>query len=728
MNGIISSRDGQSAKDRRVTQGSRRGRTNGRRGPRRLGYEPLESRRLLASLTNPVAEFPLRASGGTPEGATYDGSGNLWVLLSNQNLYNAGTGAQYHIPTYNGLGGAPVGSELGLLTYDAKDDGIWFYESTSNVFGMLNLANDTITEYPALFFSSDPRIVQITAGPDGNIWFTEPDLNEVGLFDTSTGIISQFTMPLPDTQPQGIVVGADDNIWFTEGGLNQLGSINPYTHVLTQYAYEAHSYSNNDQGEGITAGPNNTLWFVESQNNVVKGFTIPDQADNFQGGFMGNIAPAYPTTGTPPNPLPPADLWSIGEEPDGNIYYTEPASSYNSVGIVFLNGNPNGYYDYIQTINGQPATNFANALVVPATTGGMYITEPSQGQLLTIGIPATKTAPSTGFPPAGLPANIASDDANDVVSVGGELYYSDSTDGNGAIGMFDTTTQLNTIYTVPLFPAPPPTYPPNLPDQLAVDSGGNIWFTETQANVIGEFMPSSGAFAQTELTAASSQPTAIAWDPLENEFWMTEPASNQIINFNPTTAGSAKAPITIPDPIDVLVDPSTGYLWITEGGANDKIVLYSPINEKILYTFSTTGSPANLIWGQDGNIWFTEANGAAGLIGILTPPNPTLGTTGSLNEVAVSGPANSISVGPGNYANSLWFTETNSNQIGEITYSGSGAAETFAVQGYVPSPDTNANAIALGPDGNEWFTSGTGARRIWAPSCSIRATWGPRWS
>jgi streptogramin lyase len=721
MNGIISSRDGHSEKDRRYTQGSRRGRASGRRRPRLLGYEPLESRRLLAnSLTNLVAEFPLRADGGVPEGGVHDGNGNLWVLLSNQNLYNEGTGVEYHIPTYNGLGGAPVGSELGLITYDAKDNGIWFYESTSNVFGMLNLANDTITEYPALFFSSDPTIVQITAGPDGNIWFTEPDLNEIGMFDTTTDIISQFTMPLPDTQPQGIVVGADGNLWFTEGGLNQLGSLNPYTHVLNQYPYELPSYTNNDQAEGITAGPNDTLWFVENQNNVIKGFTLPDQANNFQGAFMANMLPAWPSTGTPPNPLPYADLWSIGEEPDGNIYYTEPATVYNSIGIVELNADLFGYNDYLQNVSPQPPTNFTNALVVPATTGGMNITEPTEGELLTIGLPASKTTPSTGLPPTGLPSVIPSDDANDVITVGNDLWYTDTTDLNGEIAEFDPSTQLNTIYQLPEFPSTATPPPPQDPDQMALVVSTNalgqkvdyIWFTEEAVNAVGYLsintVTGATAWYQTALTGVSSTPTDIAWDSLEDEFWMTEPASNQIINFNPTTAGSAKAPITIPDPVGVLEDPSTGYLWITEGGTNDKIVEYSPINEKILYTFNTTGSPANLMWGPDGNIWFTEANGTTGLIGILTPPNPTAGTSGSLTEVPTSGPANSISVGPSNYPDSLWFTETNSNQIGEITYSGSGAAETFAVQGYVTTTITNANTITLGPDGNEWFTSGSG--------------------
>ena len=54
--------------------------------------------------------------------------------------------------------------------------------------------------------------MQLAAGSDGNIWFTEPNLNEVGMFDVSTGLISQFTMPLPDTQPQGIILGSDGNL------------------------------------------------------------------------------------------------------------------------------------------------------------------------------------------------------------------------------------------------------------------------------------------------------------------------------------------------------------------------------------------------------------------------------------------------------------------------------------------------------------------------------------
>ena len=117
-------------------------------------------------------------------------------------------------------------------------------------------------------------------------------------------------MALPNTQPQGITPGPDGNIWFTEEGLNQLGSINPYSHVISNYPYEPPGYTNNDQAKGITGGPNNTIGFVETQNNLVMEFNMTTQT------FVG-YGPVFPP--------PPAQLWSIGQGPGVNIYYSEPA-------------------------------------------------------------------------------------------------------------------------------------------------------------------------------------------------------------------------------------------------------------------------------------------------------------------------------------------------------------------------------------------------------------------
>jgi hypothetical protein len=62
----------------------------------------------------------------------------------------------------------------------------------------------------------------ITAGPDGNVWFTEPQANQIGMI-TPDGQITEFQVPTPNSQPGGITTGPDGNIWFTELGSGQIG-------------------------------------------------------------------------------------------------------------------------------------------------------------------------------------------------------------------------------------------------------------------------------------------------------------------------------------------------------------------------------------------------------------------------------------------------------------------------------------------------------------------------
>jgi hypothetical protein len=62
----------------------------------------------------------------------------------------------------------------------------------------------------------------ISAGPDGNLWFTEPDANQIGRI-TPAGQVTLFTVPTPGSQPTGIAAGPNGNIWFTEAASRHLG-------------------------------------------------------------------------------------------------------------------------------------------------------------------------------------------------------------------------------------------------------------------------------------------------------------------------------------------------------------------------------------------------------------------------------------------------------------------------------------------------------------------------
>jgi streptogramin lyase len=120
-----------------------------------------------------------------------------------------------------------------------------------------------ITEYK-LPYGSDPY--GITAGPDGNLWFTETihrppaRLSAIGRI-TPTGTITEYPLPagndfsplgeLANGSPNRIAAGPDGNLWFTGWG-NQIGRITP-TGTITQYP---------TSGGGIAAGPDGNLWFT----------------------------------------------------------------------------------------------------------------------------------------------------------------------------------------------------------------------------------------------------------------------------------------------------------------------------------------------------------------------------------------------------------------------------------------------------------------------------------
>ena len=77
-----------------------------------------------------------------------------------------------------------------------------------------------VTTFNVGTMNSSPGSIQ--AGPDGNLWFTEPDANQIGRI-TPAGQITLFTVPTPGSQPTGIAAGANGNIWFTEAASRHIG-------------------------------------------------------------------------------------------------------------------------------------------------------------------------------------------------------------------------------------------------------------------------------------------------------------------------------------------------------------------------------------------------------------------------------------------------------------------------------------------------------------------------
>jgi virginiamycin B lyase len=166
-------------------------------------------------------------------------------------------------------------------------------------------AAGTVTEFP---LPQHGTPFDITAGPDGNLWFTA-GTGEVGRI-TSGGSIIEFALPTGASFPEGITAGPDGNLWFTESRGNKIGRITP-AGLITEFPLLSRCGKYlTCAPHGITTGPNGNLWFTMENGNAI-GSISP--SGSFAGGF------SIPTASSVAE--------GITTGPDGNLWFTEERAS-----------------------------------------------------------------------------------------------------------------------------------------------------------------------------------------------------------------------------------------------------------------------------------------------------------------------------------------------------------------------------------------------------------------
>jgi streptogramin lyase len=175
---------------------------------------------------------------------------------------------------------------------------------------------EEITEYaPAWEHSPDG----ITAGPDGNVWFTggpsvrgkEEDIS-TGMIGkiTTAGAITEYSLP---HEAQGITAGPgkEEALWFTE-----LGDIGKITTAgkPTEYSLPAGSEAHEIAVGPSTSARDTSLWFTETGKE--------------EKGWIGKSN----TSGTITEyPLPAGSHpWGVTEGPDGNEWFTNSNPSHET--------------------------------------------------------------------------------------------------------------------------------------------------------------------------------------------------------------------------------------------------------------------------------------------------------------------------------------------------------------------------------------------------------------
>jgi virginiamycin B lyase len=252
-------------------------------------------------------------------------------------LFPAAAGAIDEFPV-------PGGGDPGGITA-GPDGALWFVEEGSSEIGRITTAGVVTHEFPVSTAPGpvppDPalpsRLDQITHGPDGALWFTEPADNTIGRI-TTAGAITEFPLPVPGGEPEAIGVGPDSNLWFTAPGLNQIGRITT-AGAITMFSGASPGASD------IASGPDGALWFTETGTNTI-----------------GRITTAGTVTNHYPVPTAASEPSGITAGP-GGLWFTESVA--NQIAVITTAG----------AVTEFPGTGAGPSAITEGRDGALWFTE-----------------------------------------------------------------------------------------------------------------------------------------------------------------------------------------------------------------------------------------------------------------------------------------------------------------------------------------------------------------
>ena len=270
------------------------------------------------------------------------------------------------------------------------------------------------------------------AGPDGNLWYTEPGTNKIGQIAPS-GTIVEFGIPTAGASPQGIAAGPDGNLWFAETGTSKIAKITTGG-VITEFALAAGSAP-----YGIAAGPDGNLWFTEGGTAKIGRITT-----------AGTITQYALATGSSPRGI------TVGA--DGNLWFVENGAS--AIGRISTGGTVS---TYALPAGSQPAS------IAAGSDGNLWYTEPGTtrvGHISTAGVRGVEVSLAAASQPAG-------------ISTGpdGNLWVAEA--GTNALARITTAGSLTEF---PLFATG------SGPAGIARGADGNLWVTESQGSRLGRVL------------------------------------------------------------------------------------------------------------------------------------------------------------------------------------------------------------------------------------------------
>ncbi len=175
-------------------------------------------------------EIPIPTADSFPGDINVGPDGNMWFTETETGKIGR---VNLNVPGYSITEFAlpdPNSRPEGIVT--GPDGNLWFTLHDTNQIGKMSPSGVLLAVYSGMTGAGPTNII---VGPDGALWFPQefspgPDPenllpgDKIGRITTS-GVITEYTTPTPESRPVIVTVGADGNIWFTEVFASAVGRI-----------------------------------------------------------------------------------------------------------------------------------------------------------------------------------------------------------------------------------------------------------------------------------------------------------------------------------------------------------------------------------------------------------------------------------------------------------------------------------------------------------------------
>jgi streptogramin lyase len=367
-----------------------------------------------------------------------------------------------------------------------------------------------IKEFP-LPAGSDP--LGITAGADGNLWFSNAGTTAAIGRITPAGSIKQFTQGLAGTgKPADIALGPDHNLWFTTvgGSPNAIGRVTTSGHITEFTA----GLNPGASPSGITVGPDGNLWFLDDGSTKAIGRVKPN-------GTINEFVLADPLN---------SNLEDLTPGPDGSMWFTDRGNT-KAIGRVKPNGAITEFAGALNQMNSQP-----NGITAGAG-GNLWFTD--EGSPGAVGRAAASNASS----PTEFTTGLQSNSVPDGITTGahGTVWFEDNYSGQRAIGRITATGAIKE-FTQGLGSG--------LGDDITLGPDGNVWVEQSMPGGIARITP-AGVITQFNsglLPGAGGDGDQLTTGP-DGNLWFTDRGASAIgrvsVQLRPAVKTEAASAISL---------------------------------------------------------------------------------------------------------------------------------------------------------------------------------------